>query len=553
MILPTNRKDLLRKLLDVREACHSSSGQRAALAKLQNLWIQSGKASGDKALVNLLYAHVDRLASHLFSPSELRFVIDFEAHYAREVLAKGEVAGRVLTREWQRKDIDMTFGAGVNTSLQYGAAILKQMWGHTGLDSRLIMPWQFGVYREDVNNIEDQEALSEQGYMTLEEAWRRISHLPDAESMFRQIRAAASREQSDSSASSFFHNVLSTSVLNTSGIDAARQSPGGIVQLSGESSLGGTPPVIGLDLCKYNEIWVKDDDREDYTCCLVIEPDIVVSPYFKRENMFAPKRQPYSLIQANYTPGYFWGRSEIADLTEMQGLLATTMEDAKRLMGLQFDKLLAFIGGDGVDDEKYAQFRSGGYVALDNGSSVTDLTPSFPPETFAFINLIKQMMDDVSGFSNILSGQGEPGVRAGNHADMLMKTASPRLRDRSLLVERQCASAADKSLALLRVKEDDRYHTNPALGPEQEFLLESLPGDARVTVDSHSTSPIFADNHRDLIAMGVKAGFIGGDSAIEMLPFPQQDLLLQRYKTMQEQKAKLLQEHPELLHKKGHH
>ena len=191
MILPTNRKDLLRKLLDVREACHSSSGQRAALAKLQNLWIQSGKASGDKALVNLLYAHVDRLASHLFSPSELRFVIDFEAHYAREVLAKGEVAGRVLTREWQRKDIDMTFGAGVNTSLQYGAAILKQMWGHTGLDSRLIMPWQFGVYREDENNIEDQEALSEQGYMTLEEAWRRISHLPDAESMFRQIRAAA--------------------------------------------------------------------------------------------------------------------------------------------------------------------------------------------------------------------------------------------------------------------------------------------------------------------------------------------------------------------------
>ena len=184
---------------------------------------------------------------------------------------------------------------------------------------------------------------------------------------------------------------------------------------------------------------------------------------------------------------------------------------------------------------------------------MTDLTPSFPPETFAFINLIKQMMDDVSGFSNILSGQGEPGVRAGNHADMLMKTASPRLRDRSLLVERQCASAADKSLALLRVKEDDRYHTNPALGPEQEFLLESLPGDARVTVDSHSTSPIFADNHRDLIAMGVKAGFIGGDSAIEMLPFPQQDLLLQRYKTMQEQKAKLLQEHPELLHKKGHH
>ena len=85
----------------------------------------------------------------------------------------------------------------------------------------------------------------------------------------------------------------------------------------------------------------------------------------------------------------------------------------------------------------------------------------------------------------------------------------------------------------------------------EQFLLYDLPEDRRVTVDSHSTSPIFAEDHKDLIGFGLKAGFLGGDSAIELLPFPQKDLLKQRYKQMQDAKAKMIQEHPEIL-TKGH-
>jgi hypothetical protein len=548
MILASNKAELLRQAIEIKETCRVSAPQRAALCRLQNMWVETGRPSGTRALVNKLYSHIDRLQSHLYSPAELRFVLDYEAHYPAEVLAQGEVAARVLTREWERKDIDVQFGNAVNLGLQYGACIMKQMWGHSGVEARVIQPWQFGVYREDVTSIEEQEALCESGLMTLPEVWRRISHLPDAQALYTRIRAHASKNSGETLNSSFFHNVLSTSILNTD-LATARQQPGGIVQLSGDSSMSMVGPEINIDLVPFHEMWVKDDDREDYTTILLIEPDIIVSPYFKRENMFAPKTQPFSLVQPNQMPGYFWGRSEIIDLMEPQGLLAQWMDDLKRLMGVQFDKILAFTGADGITDEKYAEFRAAGFVDLPAGASVNDLTPPLPPQTFQAIDTLNKFMEEISGFSNILSGQGEMGVRSGNHAETLSKMASPRLRDRSLLVERQAAAMADKTLDLLQAKDGQQYMTESGKG----FVLHDLPEDRRVTVDSHSSSPIFADNHQQLIAFGLKSGFVGGDSAIEMLPYPQKDILKQRYKAMQEAKQKLIQEHPEVLTKgKGH-
>ena len=544
MRLPTNQTELLRRVLDVKDACRSSAANRAALARSQSLRIETGRATGTRSLANLLYAHVDRVASHLFSPVDLRFILDFEAHYPANILAQAEVAARTITREWERKDMDIVFGEGVKVALKYGSAIFKQMWGNSGLECSLLMPWQFGVYREDMNSLDDQEAVCESGLMTLEETWRRISHLPGAEGMFSRIRAHARKQGADPVNNSFFHNVLSTSVLNTD-LQSARQQPGGVVQLSSDTSIGIVSPEVTLDLVPYHELYIKDDAIEDYVTVLLIEPDVLVSPRLVKKNMFAPQVQPYSLIQANREEGNFWGRSEIVDLSEPQELLSSVYDDAKRMMGLQVDKLLAFSGGEGITDEKYGEFRAAGFVDLGPGGSVQDLTPQIPPQMFEFMNIIRHTMDEVAGFNNILSGQGESGVRAGVHAETLTRMASPRMRDRALLVERQCAAAADKTLSLLAVKTDHVYHTED----NNQFLLHDLPPDRRVTVDSHSTSPIFAEDHKDLIGFGLKAGFLGGDSAIELLPFPQKDLLKLRYKAMQEAKQRMIQEHPEVLAK----
>jgi hypothetical protein len=127
----------------------------------------------------------------------------------------------------------------------------------------------------------------------------------------------------------------------------------------------------------------------------------------------------------------------------------------------------------------------------------------------------------------------------------LMKTASPGLRDRSLLVERQCAEAADLWLSVMEAKDPARYWSDGRTAESREntaFFLSELPEDRFVSVDSHSSSPIFADDHQQLVAFGIKAGILGPEDALEMLPFPNKDLALTRLKQREEAKQKMLAE-----------
>jgi hypothetical protein len=197
-----------------------------------------------------------------------------------------------------------------------------------------------------------------------------------------------------------------------------------------------------------------------------------------------------------------------------------------------------------MQDEEYVKRRSSGFMSMPPGSSAVDLTPKLPPEFVPLIKEILWMMDRVSGFANILSGEGEPGVRAGVHADTLKRMASPHLRDRSLLVERQCAERGDATLAAMEAKDAKVYWANAETKKEGEFLLNSLPDDRRVSVDSHSSSPIYHDDNANLISFGVKAGFITGESAIEDLPFQHKDKLIQRLKEKEKQQQALLESLP---------
>lgn len=566
MILAEDTKAFTRQALDTVEICRASSGSRSAAYRQYAQWIETGRASGGLALANMLYGHLDRLSSYLFSSTDLRFAVDFEFHHPKRILEQGAMAARFLTREWERKNIDTTFGIGVRESLTYGAAMLKLIGSATqsehradvSVHSRLVMPWNFGVFDENINEMTDQEALVETLFLNKHEIWRRIQKLPNADMLYKRILSHGTKG-SASYPNSFMHQVLSTAVLNTSLSNATQPMPGGIVQLSNDPNFSTLGPQSDVEVYPMHEIWVKNDDTGDYATIQLIEPDILVTPsQFKRSNLFCAGTLPYGLIQPNKVAGYFWGRSEIVDLMMLQSSLTESLDDAKRLTGLQVDKILAFEGGDGINDEAYGQMRAAGFFQVGTGGKVNDLTPAFPPVLLEHIKLIMELMDKVSGFNSILSGQGEAGVRAGSHANTLLKTGSPRLRDRALLVERQCATLADQTLDYLAAKDARAYYTtvNPQTGdivPESEFLLDQLPEDRRVVVDSHSGSPIYEQDHQQLIAFGVKAGIVDGESAIELLPFPHKDILIQRHREAEKAKAEMIKQHPELLTKgKGH-
>lgn len=551
--LPNEERRRVSEALEIIEICRASIGARAAFCRALYTISETGRSDGTRSLANLLHAHTDRLASHLFSPVDLIFSVDFENDYPDAILAQGKKTAKLLSRDWERTNTDITFGLGVFESLRYGASVLKQTVQQEGTSgapvnyTTLIMPWQFGVFNEAQNDLNRQPAFCETIPLTLPEVWRRIYHMPDAEKLFNRIKTHTSKGDPDQQNTKFFHQVLSTSQLDTSNVGNSRPTPGGIVQLNGNPNYSVMGPQSESDFVRMHELWVWGED--DWETIQIIEPDILVTRY-KRGNLLISGDMhtglhPYTLIQPNKTHGYFWGRSELTDLIEPQGWLSETCSDLRRMYGVQIDKILGFSGWDGLTDEIYDQQRGGGYVAAPPGATITDLTPKIPPEALQFVQFQMKLIDTLGGFDNMLSGKGEPGVRAGVHADTLLKTASPRLRDRSLLVERQCAAAADLRLSIMQAKDGSNYWTDGKTEETIEatkFALSDLPDDRRVSVDSHSTSPIFADNHQNLISFGLKAGLVDEETAIENLPFPDKDLLVHRMKQRQQAKTKQLED-----------
>lgn len=555
--VPTKESDLIRFVNEHIEICMQSAAGRASECRLINAIVETGRTDGAKSKMNMLYNHLDRLTAYLYSPTDLRFTLDFENDYPERIYQQAGVVARSLTRDWERNNIDTMFGAGVFESLKYGSSILKQ-WTEADDEevsfcSRLVSQWNFGVYTEDENDLSKQEVLCERMYITMPEVWQRISRLPGAKELYKRIKSHSRSGESDWGSTSFFHQVLSVSALNTSNINPV-PPPGGIVDLANNQNYSMMSPTIAANRVLMHELWVKG--QHDYVTIQVIEPDIIVAPYRKdgmvmrMQNLMIPGdmktgRHPYTLIQPNQMRGYIWGRTEIADLVEPQMLLSQGADDAQRLLGVQVDKILGFTGVDGMTDERYDQFRGAGWASAPQGATISDLTPKFPAELLPMLKFYIDQLNVLGGFSDLMQGRGESGVRAGTHANTLLKTGSPRLRDRSLLVERQCATSADLTLLLKTAKEGDRFWTKADTLKDIEdtsFRLTDLPDDRRVAVDSHSSSPIFADDHQQLIGFGLKAGFIDGEDAIEDLPYPNRERKKQKLRIKQASQKKQLEE-----------
>jgi hypothetical protein len=569
MKIPDERAKLLSFASELVEQCRISVHARAAYCRWISMIVAMGRDSARKSLINLMYNHLDRYSAHLFSPISLHFTMDFDNEYPPDHLKRAAVVGRAITKHWKKSNTDMMFGQGVFEAGKFGSCFLKQWVEQEGedgtpvLQKRLVMPWQFGVYREDESELDKQSALCETIYMTLPEVWRRIYHLPNAKSLFERIKTHAAKGTATDDYNSFVHQVLSTSVLQTAGAPIPRS--GGIVSVTSDAGYAVIGAELGVDIVKMHELWVQGE--EDYVTIQLIEPDIIVAPLYKKSNLLIPGDMhtglhPYVLIQPNPRAGYIWGKPEIEELIEPQGFLSVLADDTKKISGLQIDKILGLVGYEGDPAEYRDQMHDSGYVNTMMGGSITDLTPKMPETQLPLMKAMIEFINMIGGMPPVMQGQGEQGVRTGVHADTLVKTGSPRLRDASLLVERQCAQSADLTYQLKRAKEERNYWTDGsslAAIDKSTFKLTDIPDDGTVSVDSHSGSPIFADDLAQLIGFGMKAGFVPPEYAIDNLPFPAKDTLKAELKEKQEKQqqflAKLKQEDPEayskLIEKQG--
>jgi hypothetical protein len=137
-----------------------------------------------------------------------------------------------------------------------------------------------------------------------------------------------------------------------------------------------------------------------------------------------------------------------------------------------------------------------------------------------------------------MTGQGESGVRSGAHAETLVRTSSPGLIDPATKIERCLADSGYLCARMMQNNDPLIYKTESGT----EFGLDQVPDKFQVEVDSHSASPAFAEDSRQIAVALAKAQAIDAEDLLVMLHPPNADLLIARLKQRQAQQAKMQQE-----------
>lgn len=550
MRVPKNERELITFARDLIEECGVSRESRLGKYRLLNAYYYTGSSDMSASKHNKVASTLDKLGAYLFSPADVRFSIEFEADETAEWSAMADVAARHLNREFFRRRCGLAFSQANAIGLRKGCAFVKLVHGHSGFEPYVIQPEFMGVLREDIDDLDRQDAFTHSYYLTPAQFRRLVSNHPDKKELLEQVQRMAFSNPTSDVEDSYFHQIVMGGLQPVSvGAAPAQQNMGSVSVFGPPSPM--LSPQVATELIRVTDLWVMDDEREDWTTIRYVDPGLIIEGKYQHRNLSdIPNEHPFVKVCANETPGYFWGRSEIEPLANSQDLLNTTVDSLALIMRLQARPPRSFSGFTGITDEKARALLAPGGILTDavgGQGSVKNEAPPVPQGMMEWIKYIEACFDDSAGFTPTLSGQGDSGIRSGNHASTLMRTSSPRMRDKALSVEEQCAIFGDLCFKMKQAKDARVFKTEGG----KQFTLAQLPEDATVRVDSHTSSPAFSGDNMQLMFALAKAGAIEGDSLIETVHPPKEDELLMRFHRKQKAQAEFLQKHPELAQKGG--
>lgn len=568
--LPKTTDDLTRWARDRVSECFVSVEKRRDLNRSYTNIFYSGAADGSEAKHNKVFNHVDKLSSYLFSPAEVRFVVDFDGSDQPLWRRKAEVAARHINRLFSRKAVDTSVSEAVLWSLVKGVTLMRLNWGHSGFEPWVIQPDFFGVMNEAESTLERQECFAVTTLMTEPALERLLTDNPRRREIMNRIGGAydasslAELQNSAPNFTVFGGGTWPNGGIGVPGVSVPPVSQTGLAGVLSAQSGPMLSPEVQSRLIEFHEIWAWDDDRDDWTTVQFAEPGLIFEGRYQRRNLTGVRgEQPFVKFCSNEVPNYFWGRSEIANIAYLQRLLNARIDNIDEMYRKAANPARSFRGFSGLTTEKAKALQTAGAVLTDGAPASTTAIdthrPEIPQGYIEYIARIEGWFDEAGGFTAILSGQGEPGVRAGTHANTLLRTSTPRLRDRALLVEKQVAQIGDLAFHLTAAK-DATVFTVPSTTPvkggvlgsimklvggteeQEEFTLSQLPKDASVLVDSHTSSPAFSGEAEQKAFALHQRGAVGPEDLIRLTHPPMEDELIENLRLRQAGQERQMEE-----------
>lgn len=593
MIIPSSKVGPWAK--ELIDACTVSQMDRIERGiRYRNMFL-TGSFDGKRAIYNLTYKHIDKLSSWLLSPTELRFALEAEGHPSAADIAMARRASIALNSKIRRGKV-ATCAAQANVwALVKGCAHVKLVWGGKRLEPYVIQPESMGVLREDINELDRQDAFTHSTWLTPDRFRDKIKNYPNKAELLKKVGKVIDGPGTAGTTPDV-GGAMREIVLPglypyaAAGSGQANTQRGLVDWLNGP--MPNLDPRVQSQLLRYDELWVWDDQRDDWTTIAMVG-DVVVDGADRHRNLLAdqfdpsdPRKvllpdeenplhghHPFVTICPNKLDGYFWGMSEIELLALLQMDLNARVNGINKLLRMQEDPPRA-ISGSTVTQKSYNIAKKPGGMLTDSNPAfkIQPLAPEIPAGMWESLHEIVDMFRAMGGFTPTMQGMGDQGVRSNSQAESLIAVGSPEIKDRALLVEESVEEVGGLALDILKAKDGTQYfgflmpneesvvaeiaaHDEnvvelPAKGMKAlPFILAQLPDDMTVRVDSHSSSPAFAHETQQLMFALAKIGAASPEEVVARVHPPNEEGIIAGIERRSIAQAELVSQHPELAFK----
>ena len=577
---------------EIIDACSVSLVDRVQRGAVYRSMFLTGDENGTPQTFNKTLSHIEKLSANIYSPPDLRFSITAPEESGPEERAKASRAAKELNSQTRSADIDLNLAEAFDWSLVKGKTFLKLLWNasHKRIDSWMVQPEFMGVYREDICDLDRQEAFFQSQYMIPAQFQRLIENHPDRKELLRKVQnyITPSKDGEGPDRDTMLKQVIIGGVnpYQVAGQNESQTARGLVNWLAGPAPTWS--PKTLANLIRFDELWVWDSDRSDWITIQIVGSDCVVEGKGVQRNIFSTDpenpssatdeenplkgQHPYVEICPHPLDGYFWGLSEIVPVGLAQKTLNARIDGINKLLRRQ-EQPSAFVAGGSQNEISINRYRKpGGWMTDPNpNAKLEEKSPQIPDGLYESLHEAEAIFDQQSDATPVMQGRGESGVRAQGHAETLVRMSSPRLKRRALRGEKQVAKVGGLVFMIMQAKMDGKFITyipeadagiqsslppsDPLAQPPApkmkpiEFILKDVHEEAKVGVDSHSSSPVFASDARELIFALVKIGAISQERAIELLHPPMEDELIADAERKKAEQAELMKQHPELLEK----
>lgn len=532
---------------DIARQCLASRQQRFEMYKACRNYYLFGTIDESGTPYNKIKPALKTYTSFLYSPDGVRFVLSVGTTAGNDDIARAVPLQNEITQQWKMSHTHLLFKKAVTWSLVFGCMIVKVQWMHGVARTWLVEPHQFGVLREDVTSLDDQEAYCMCYTMTRSALEQMLKDDPRRDSLMMRIGSHTGGGE-NGFGDGMSRLLLSNPVAGVAGSRALQSGPIGGPGGTTDQGLGGGgatdynySPQVSAELIDMRELYVWNDDTEDYQIVTMAAPHVMI--YDRPQARMGVGGMPNfaKVVADDDLYDYFWGSSWVADLAGLQDWRTEDVYNVRNLQRKQSNPAISGSSMGGITDEKLGALRNpGGRLAIsgDPNAKITVHTPSLPENIFATEQEIDNMFNDSSGISHVMQGRGESGVRSKGQADVLARLGSARVKATAISVEESAEDVATIMFRTMQENSTQRFQTETEdESPGMQFTAHQFTTDFELKVDAHSSSPIFVEDHRAEADNMLERRIIDRETWIEMVNPPNAQRLKQRLKKIEKQEA----------------